>query len=81
MNEIANSKNPLTWDVFAAKRRVATRDLGECALQNLRPGCLTLRAATKRHHDPINAVVGSQLRCGIEARVTALWHDASIALG
>ena len=34
MNEIANSKNPLTWDVFAAKRRVATRDLGECALQN-----------------------------------------------
>src|SRR6516225_7929355 len=27
MNEIANSKNPLTWDVFAAKRQEATRDL------------------------------------------------------
>jgi len=26
MNEIANSKNPLTWDVFATKRQGATRD-------------------------------------------------------
>jgi len=26
MNEIANSKNPLTWDVFAAKRQGATPD-------------------------------------------------------
>ena len=34
MNEIANSKNPLTWDVFAANRQGAGIDPWGTALQN-----------------------------------------------